>query len=169
MPSFNWTDLLPGAKARFNGTRDCAVPFDLESLFNLVLICVPALHGAITPDLSPESCLQQSSWLFARETSCQFARGPGQGLTARQDDLKTTESEHLSKQQLREKASSTLTCDESGRPFCGFSCHNPLQGSLLMPGDRELRHPKGLSCINKPYQTFPLKPFTTRMHALLLP
>lgn len=137
MPSCNWTDLLPGVKARFSGTWGCAVPFDLVSLFNLVLICVPALHGAVTPDLSPESCLQQSSWLFARVTSCQFASGPGQGLTAHQDDRKTTESEHLSKQQLQGKASSTLTFDESGRPFCGVSCHNPLQGSLL-----EARRPR---------------------------
>ena len=129
MPSCNWTDLLPGVEARFSGTWGCAVPFDLVSLFNLVLICVPALHGAVTPDLSPESCLQQSSWLFARETWCQFASGPGQGLTAHQDDRKTTESEHLSKQQLQGKASSTLTFEES-------AVTTPCTGASWKPGER---------------------------------
>lgn len=127
MPSCDWTDLLPGVKARFSGTWGCAVLFDLVSLFNLVLICVPALHGAITPDLSPESCLQPSSWLL-------FASGPGQGLTTHQDDLKTTESEHLSKQQLQGKASSTLTFDESGRPYLDSAVTTLCKGASWKPG-----------------------------------
>lgn len=40
----------------------------------------------------------------------------------------------------------------------------PCKGASWKPGDGELRHPKGLSCINRPYQTFSLKPYTTHMY-----